>query len=93
MIVKRRLSLFPIIFQFKRFGLTFQRVGNCCSMDHYKLEQLLFLHFCFRDKYYWRCRKCGKLHCVELSYHLVPYSDTKMREENKRLEDFRNGNR
>lgn len=91
MITKKRLKLFPLRFTIKQNGLTWKRVGNCCNLDHYILKQLLFLHFCFSDKLYWRCHKCGKLHCVELQYHLTPYYDSSIREGNKRLEDFRNG--
>lgn len=91
MITRKRLKLFPLIFTLKKYGLQFRLVGNCCNLDHYALKCWLLVWFAFKDKYYWRCHQCGKLHCIELQYHFTPYYDSELREENKRLEDFRNG--
>lgn len=91
MITRKRVKLFPIIFKYRKYGLEFRLVGNCCNLDYYVMKWWLLAYFAFFDKYYWRCSQCGKLHCIEMQYHFTPYYDVDLREENKRLGDFRNG--
>lgn len=91
MISVGKLNLFPIIFEYKKYGLTFRRLGHCCNMDHYTLRVWLLLNFIFRNTYYWKCPQCGKVHGLRLSWHTENYSDKRLREDNKMLEDFRHG--
>lgn len=91
MISRKRLNLFPIIFEYKICGLSFRRLGHCCNMDHYALKKLILLHFMFRDIYYWKCPQCGKVHGLKMSWHTETYFDKQMREDNQRLERFRHG--
>lgn len=87
MIFRRRLNLFPIIFEFKQWGIRWHRIGYCCGNTVYEARALLLLKFIFRDRMYWRCPQCGKVHSVKLSYHLETHFDKKIRDENKLLED------
>lgn len=82
MISRKRLQLFPIIFQFKKYGLRWYRIGHCCNMDHYSWRFWLLLKFSFREKLYWRCPQCGKKHMIHLSYHIEETWDKELREEN-----------
>ena len=65
-------SVFPLVFEFRKYGMTYHNVGYCCGMNHYMLKFILFLKFALNDKIYWRCPQCGKLHCTVLSWHTVP---------------------
>ena len=87
MISRKRLNLFPVVFELKKFGLTWKRIGNCCNLDYFVLKQILLFKFAFTDKVYWRCQQCGKLHCIELQYHFTPYYDSRIREENRSLDN------
>lgn len=89
--IKKRLNLFPLIFEFKQYRIKWHRVGYCCGLTFYEAKFILLLKFIFRDKLYFRCPQCGKVHCVKLSYHLETYFNKEIREENKRLEEFRHG--
>ena len=91
MIIRRRLNLFPLIFEFKQYKIRWHRIGYCCGLTFYEPRFLLLLKFIFKDKIYFRCPQCGKVHSVKLSYHLETHFDKKMREENRMLEEFRNG--
>ena len=81
--IKRRLSLFPIIFKFKQYGVWWYRIGHCCNMDFYSLKVWLLIQFAFRDKVYWTCPQCHKQHCIRLSYHIEEVWDKELRERNK----------
>jgi len=91
MISVKRLNLFPIIFEYRKYGLTFRRLGHCCNMDHYTLKRWLLLQFLFSDVVYWKCPQCGKVHGLKLSWHTESYFDKDLRANNKRLEEFRYG--
>ena len=83
----RRLNLFPIIFEFRKYGIRWSRIGYCCGLSFYKPKRLLILHFALRDKYYYRCPQCGKLHCITMSWHTETYYDKDIREQNRLLGD------
>jgi hypothetical protein len=84
-------TTFPLVFEFRKYGVTYHRVGYCCGMHHYMLKWLLLIKFGFKNIVSWRCPQCGKLHYVQLSWHIVPFYTKELREENKRLDDFRGG--
>jgi len=88
MISRKRINLFPIIFQFKQYGLTWYRLGHCCNMDHYSWKTLLLLQFAFFDEVYWTCPQCGKQHKIKLSYHVEESWDKDLRERNKLLRQW-----
>lgn len=88
---QKRKKLFPIPFKIKKYGIELYRIGYCCGMDYFIPTFLLRLIFVFKDKYYWHCDQCGKTHCIKLVSHTVPYYDKDIRENNKKLEVFRNG--
>ena len=88
MIGVKRLNLFPIIFSYKKWGLTWQRIGYCCGVTYYELKFILLIRFAFKNKIYWRCPQCGRLHCLELSYHASQGYDERCREENKELREW-----
>ena len=83
--IKRRLNLFPIIFELKTMGLTWKRIGHCCNLDFYMLKQIILFRFLFRDKIYFRCPQCGKLHSVKGYVRTFEVWDKELREENKLL--------
>ena len=87
-----RENFFPIRFSMKKYGIEWSRIGTCCELDYFIPRFLLLLHFAFRDKYYWRCDQCGKIHCIEFVSHTVPYYDKEIREQNKILDDNRCNN-
>lgn len=88
MISVERGNLFPIIFSYKKYGLTFQRIGYCCGLTHYELKFLLMLKFAFKDTIYWRCPQCGRLHSLKMSYHASHSYDDKCKEENRLLKEW-----
>ena len=79
MISRKRLNLFPIIFQFKQYGLKWYRLGHCCNRDHYSWKPLLLIKFAFKDYVYWRCPQCGKRHKIKLSYHVEGRDQARVR--------------
>lgn len=85
MISKPRLNLFPILFEYKKYGLRFRRIGHCCNNDYYTLRGFLLLYFILFDIYYWRCPKCGRLHAIKMSWHTEEYSDKRIMDENSLL--------
>ena len=91
MISVEKLNLFPIIFEYRKYGLTFRRLGHCCNHDFYTLKRWLLIQFIFKDVVYWRCPYCGKIHGLKLSWHTETYFDKDIRDINKKLEDFRYG--
>ena len=88
MISWKRVNLFPIIFSYKKFGLTWQRIGYCCGLTFYELKFLLLIQFAFKDKIYYRCPQCGRLHCIKMDYHASKVNDERCREENKLLREW-----
>lgn len=89
MINRRREKPFPIRFTIKKYGFLWYRIGSCCDLDYYIPKFWLILMFVFKDKYYWKCNQCGKIHCSELIYHLAPYYDKVIRENNKMLDNYK----
>ena len=85
------MSLFPIIFEIRFLGIPYKRIGHCCGLDYYMAKLWLLIRFAFQEKIYWRCSQCGKIHCIKLSYHTEDVWSKEMREENRKLENFRNG--
>ena len=76
-----------IIFKKRKHGIVYHRIGYCCGKDKYFPQFLLFLIFAFRKQYYWRCPKCGRLHCMELSWHTVSVHDNHVKQANKRYNE------
>ena len=85
MIPIKRVNLFPIIFSFKKFGLTWQKIGYCCGLTFYELKFLLMLRFAFKDTISFRCPQCGKKYKIKMNYHSHKVIDKKTMEENKLL--------
>lgn len=86
--ISRRLNLFPIIFSFKKYGLTWQRIGYCCGLTFYEVKFLLMLRFAFKDTIYYRCPQCGKLHCLKMNYHSNKIFDERCKKENGLLKEW-----
>jgi len=88
MIPIRRENLFPIIFSFKKFGLTWQRMGYCCGLTFYELKFILMLRFAFKDTIHFRCPQCGRLHGLKMHYHSAKVYDGKCKEQNGMLKEW-----
>lgn len=88
MISVKRVNLFPIIFHYRKFGLTWQRVGYCCGLTFYELKFILMIRFAFNDTIYYRCPQCGKLHGIKMYYQASKIVDDKIRENNRLLKEW-----
>ena len=88
MIIRRRLKVFPIIFELKVLGLTFKRIGHCCNLDFYMLKQIILVRFMFGDKIYFRCPQCCKLHSVKGYVRTFEEYGKDVREENNLLREW-----
>lgn len=88
MIPIKRVNLFPLIFSFKRFGVTWQRIGYCCGLTFYELKFILMLRFAFKDTLYYRCPQCGRLHGLRMDYHASKVYDERCKEENRLLKEW-----
>ena len=82
MIVEKRLNLFPIIFNFRRYGVLWQRLGYCCGRQFYDPRFWLLLKFAFRGEVVWTCPFCHKRHRLRLCYNAVEIDN---KHENKQL--------
>ena len=76
-----------IIFKKRKHGIVYHRIGYCCGKDKYFPQFLLFLIFAFKKQYYWRCPICGRLHCMELSWHTVSVHDNHVKQVNKKYNE------
>ena len=52
------------------------------------LKQIILIRFMFRDKIYFRCPQCGKLHSVKGYVRTYEVWDKELREENKLLKEW-----
>ena len=86
--IRRRLKLFPIIFELKTMGLTWKRIGHCCNLDFYMLKQIILVRLMFKDRFYFRCPQCGRLHSVKGYVRTFEEYGKDVREENNLLREW-----
>lgn len=82
MLILKRVNLFPIIFSFKRYGLTWQRLGYCCGQQYYDPRIWILLRYALFGELVWTCPVCHKRHKMKLVYNAVEVDN---KEENKGL--------
>lgn len=75
-----------IIFDKRKYGIQYHRIGSCCGQEKYYPRFLLFLRFAFKNKLYWTCPYCGKLHCITLCWHTVSVHNDYVKHVNKKLD-------